>query len=66
VKNNDLAKRIAKSKDIARLAQRASWQDVKLSSGDIVPAEAIRAIFDDAAAGLKRKRKRSRVHATAP
>ncbi len=63
MKNSTAGRKIATPKEIIELAQRTKWRDIRLSSGDIVPAETIRAIFQDAAGSLKPKRKRSRPHA---
>ena len=54
---------MATSKEVLELAQHVKWQDIKLSSGDVVPAETIRAIFKNGATGVKQKQKRSRAHA---
>jgi len=65
MKNGAPVKKIATPKELVGLARKAKWRPIKLSSGDVVPVETIRAIFEDAAASLKRKPKRSRPHATA-
>jgi len=45
MKNNSRGGRIATTKEVVELARKLKWRDVKLSSGDVVPAETIRAIF---------------------
>ena len=53
MKNGAPAKKIATPKELVGLARQAKWRPIKLSSGDVVPVETIRAIFEDAAASLK-------------
>ncbi len=65
MRTNSRPKRVATPEDIVRLAKKVNWHDITLPSGDVVPAETIREVFQDAGRGLKRVRVAKRVHATA-
>ena len=56
MKGNSRPKRVATPEDIVRLAKKVNWRDITLPSGDVVTAETIREVFEDAGRGLKRVR----------
>ena len=65
MKNNSHSKKVASTAEIARIAKKIHWPDIRLPSGDVVPAETTRAIFADALPHRQRKPTGKRLHATA-
>jgi len=65
VKNNSKPKRVATPREITRLAKQVNWRDMTLPSGDVVSAETIREVFQDAERGRKNSRLHESAHATA-
>ena len=48
MKNSNHSEKVASTAEIARMAKKIHWPDIRLPSGDVVPAETTRAIFADA------------------
>jgi len=53
VKSNSKPKRLARPEDIARLAKKIKWRDIRLADGGVVTRQTTRQIFEDAAKALK-------------
>jgi len=65
VKNTSCSKKVPSPAEIARIGKKIQWTDVRLPSGDVVPAETTRAIFADALPRRQRKPKGKRLHEAA-
>ena len=65
MKNANRSKKVASTAEIARMAKKIHWADIRLPSGDVVPAETTRAIFADALPRRQRKPRGKHLHATA-
>lgn len=58
-------KRAATTQEIVRLAKKTKWNDMPLPGGEVVAAETIREMFAYAEAGLRRRKRRRRLHVAA-